>query len=77
MLGIEVTSLPQRRILARFRPVAEVQITHRHPHGLTTARGINCPDVPGGIVSQSAEDFDASGKLLRRTKIELVDFETK
>lgn len=74
---IEVTSLPQRRILARFRPVAEVQITHRHPHGLTTARAVNCPDVPGGIVSQSAEDYDADGKLLRRTKIELVDFETK
>jgi hypothetical protein len=74
---IEVTSLPQRRILARFRPVAEVAITRRHPHGLTTARGVNCPDVPGGVVSQSAEDFGPDGKLLRRTKIELVDFETK
>lgn len=75
---VEVVSLAQqRRILARFRPAAEIRIVYRHPHGSTTARAVNCPDVPGGIVSQSAEDFDADGKLLRRTNLELVDFETK
>lgn len=75
---VEVVSLsPQRRILARSRPAAEIRIVHRHPRGSTTAQAVNCPDVPGGLVSQSTEEFDAEGKLLRRTKIELVDFETK
>jgi hypothetical protein len=75
---MEVVSLPlQRRILALIRPTAEIRIVHRHARGSTSTSGYCCPEVPGGIVSQTSEDFDAAGKLLRRTKIELVDFETK
>lgn len=75
---MEVVSLSrQRRILARTRPTAEVRIVYRHARGRTQAQGVNCPEVPGGIVSQVAEEFDAAGQLLRRTKVELVDFETK
>jgi hypothetical protein len=75
---VEVVSLAQpRRILARSRNVAEVRITHRHPRGQTTSQAYNCPEVPGGLVSQTSEEFAPDGKLLRRTKMELVDFETK
>lgn len=75
---VEVVSLSlQRRILARTRPTAEVRIVYRHNRGRMQAQAVNCPEVPGGIVSQTAEEFDAAGKLLRRTKVELVDFETK
>jgi hypothetical protein len=75
---MEVVSLSvERRILARLRPVAEVRIVERHDRGQTRARAFCCPEIPGGIVSQTAEEFDAEGKLLRRTNIELVDFETK
>ena len=75
---VEVVSLSlQRRILARSRPTAEVRIVHRHARGRTQAQAVNCPEIPGGIVSQQTEEFDADGKLLRRSKVELVDFETK
>jgi hypothetical protein len=75
---MDVVSLSvERRILARLRPVAEVRIVERHDRGQTRAQAYCCPEVPGGIVSQTAEEFDAEGKLLRRTNIELVDFETK
>lgn len=75
--SVEVVSISsQRRILARARPVAEVRITTRHPRGQTTAVSVNCPEVPGGVVTQTAEEFDSDGRLIRRTKIELVDFET-
>jgi len=75
---MEVVALSvERRILARLRPVAEVRIVERHDRGQTRARAFYCPDIPGGIVSQTAEEFDAEGKLLRRTNVELVDFETK
>jgi hypothetical protein len=75
---MDVVSLAvERRILARLRPVAEVRIVDRHDRGLTKASAYCCPEIPGGIVSQKAEEFDAEGKLLRRTNIELVDFETK
>jgi hypothetical protein len=75
---MDVVSLSvERRILARLRPVAEVRIVERHDRGQTKAQAFCCPDVPGGVVSQTTEEFDAEGKLLRRTNIELVDFETK
>lgn len=77
-MTVEVVGFRQeRRILARSRPVAEVQIVHRHAKGQTTARALNCPEVPGGIVSQTSEEFGPDGKLVRRTKVELIDFETK
>ncbi|MCE9608199.1 MAG: hypothetical protein K8U03_25215 [Planctomycetia bacterium] len=73
----EVLSLSQLRIMARSRQVAEVRIVQRHPRGQTTSRAVSCPEIPGGLVSQTSEEFDTQGRLLRRTKMELVDFETK
>lgn len=75
---MQVTKLSvERRILARLRPVAEVAITQRHPRGQTRTQAFTCPDIPGGIVSQTSEEYDVAGNLLRRSKAELVDFETK
>lgn len=73
----EVVSLGERRVMARSRQVAEMRIVQRHPRGQTTAHAVSCPEIPGGLVSQTSEEFDTQGKLLRRTKMELVDFETK
>lgn len=73
----EVISLSERRIMARSRQVAEVRIVQRHPRGQTTSQAVSCPEIPGGLVSQTSEEFDTQGRLLRRTKMELVDFETK
>jgi hypothetical protein len=67
----------ERRILARNRVVAEVRTVQRHPRGQTTTQAICCPEIPGGVVSQTSHEFDAAGQLIRRTQLELVDFETK
>jgi len=73
----EVIGLSERRVMARSRQTAEVRIVQRHPRGQTTSQAVSCPEIPGGLVSQTSEEFDAQGKLLRRTKMQLVDFETK
>ena len=76
--SMEVTRLSvPRRILARMRSVAEVRIVQQHPRGQTRSVAFTSPEIPGGIVSQTTEEFDLTGKLLRRTKAELVDFEKK
>ncbi|MBA4016864.1 MAG: hypothetical protein C0483_06735 [Pirellula sp.] len=67
----------ERRILARNRSVAEVRTVQHHPRGQTTTQAICCPEIPGGVVSQTSEEFDVGGQLIRRTQMELVDFETK
>lgn len=75
---MDVVSLSsERRILARNRTVAEIRTVQHHPRGQTTTQAICCPDIPGGVVSQTSEEFDAGGQLIRRTQMELVDFETK
>lgn len=75
---MDVVSLSsERRILARNRTVAEVRTVQQHPRGQTTTQAICCPEIPGGVVSQTSEEFDAGGQLIRRTQMELVDFETK
>ncbi len=77
-MSMEVTRLSvPRRILARMRSVAEVRIVQQHPRGQTRSVAFTSPEIPGGIVSQTTEEFDLAGKLLRRTKAELVDFEKK
>jgi len=73
----EVLSISRQRVMARSRQVAELRIVQRHPRGQTTSTALSCPEIPGGLVSQTSEEFDTQGKLLRRTKMELVDFETK
>ena len=73
----EVLSISRQRVLARSRQVAEMRIVQRHPRGQTTSYAVSCPEIAGGLVSQASEEFDTQGKLLRRTKMELVDFETK
>lgn len=73
----EVLSITKQRVMARSRQVAELRIVQRHPRGQTTSYAVSCPEIPGGLVSQTSEEFDTQGKLLRRTKMELVDFETK
>ncbi|MGC3970063.1 MAG: hypothetical protein QM775_22870 [Pirellulales bacterium] len=75
---MEVVSLStERRVLARNRTVAEVRTVQRHPRGQTTTQAICCPEIPGGVVSQTSHEFDAGGQLIRRTQLDLVDFETK
>lgn len=75
---MEVVSIStERRILARNRLVAEVRTVQRHPRGQTTTQAICCPEIPGGVVSQVSQEFNAGGQLIRRTQMELVDFETK
>jgi hypothetical protein len=39
-----------------------------------TVREVNCADVPGELVSQSTEEYDANGVLVSRKELELVGY---
>ncbi len=39
-----------------------------------TIREVNCPDVPGELVSQTTEEHDANGVLVARKELELVGY---
>jgi len=53
---------------------AEVLVTTTHPKGKTVTKAITSPDIPGGIVCHTAEEFDAAGRLVRRSTLTLLDY---
>jgi hypothetical protein len=66
-----------RRVLNRLRDVSELKVVHRQPKGKTVTSAWTCGEVPGGIVAQKSQEFDTDDKLVRRSTLELVDYEAK
>jgi hypothetical protein len=42
--------------------------------GTTTTWSDHVPDIPGEVVAHASQKFDAQGRLVRRTTLELVDY---
>lgn len=75
---VEVVSLGRvRRVLARMRDSVELRLEQRNARGRTVTQAWQCEDVPGGIVAQQSEEFDANDRLVRRSKLELIDYQVK
>lgn len=60
--------------LAAGSQAAEVLVTTRHPKGKTVTKAITSPDIPGGVVCHTAEEFDGAGRLVRRSTLTLLDY---
>jgi hypothetical protein len=73
---VEVVSLnlPQR-VVDAIKNATYVKTTHKHPQGSKVTLEVQCDDVPGGVVSHWSSETDAQGKALRRSTLELVDYE--
>ncbi len=75
---IEVVSVGrQRRILARLRGAIELRLVNRNARGRTETQAWHCEDVPGGVVAQESKEFDTADKLVRRSRLELVEYLVK
>jgi hypothetical protein len=57
-----------------IRPAAHVKVVHKHAKGTTTTLAVTCMDVPGGIICHSLKELDESGRMVRRSWLELVDY---
>jgi hypothetical protein len=62
------------RVLRQVRRSAHMKVVSKHGKGSSTTLATTAPEIPGGIVSEAAKEFDDKGHLLRRTNLELVDF---
>lgn len=65
--------LPER-IAGEIRPATYVKTTHQQPGSTKVTLEVQTAGVPGGVVSHAATETDASGKMLRRSTLELVGF---
>jgi hypothetical protein len=72
---LEVVALDMpHHVLEAMRSVAHVRITHRNGTGSMTRFVYWCLDIPGGVVAHTTKELDTSGKLVRRSTLELVDY---
>lgn len=64
----------ERAIAGEKLTTREVRTTHTHPQGRVETVEFLCDDVPGEMVFQESKEYDDSGKLTRRTTVELSHF---
>lgn len=67
---LEVPCRVGRQVLS----TSQLRATHEFPRGTITTLSLISPEVPGGLIGQTAREVDKEGKLIRRTTVELVDF---
>jgi hypothetical protein len=63
-----------RTLLGVRRSTWETRTEQKHPAGTIVTNEVHCSDIPGGVVQHTSEEFDEAGKLIRRSKLELVNF---
>ena len=65
--------MPQR-VLAEIKNVACIKTVQKTPKGCVTTLAMSSPDVPGGVVYQTTKETDATGRLIRRSTLELLSY---
>jgi hypothetical protein len=66
-------NLPQK-VHGQVRPAAYLKTTRKTPQGTKVTVEIHCDDIPGGVVGHSANETDASSRVVRRSTLELIDY---
>lgn len=62
-------------IRGAIHATSALEMVQRHPKGSTLTRAYSSLEVPGGIVAYSSRERDAEGRLVRRSVLELLDFQ--
>lgn len=64
------------KVLTEIKPSSLVASVHRQSDGSSTVTiEVRCVDVPGTTVSHSSKELDAHGRTIRRSTLELIDYE--
>ncbi len=63
-----------RRILDRRLMAADVKVVSKNGNSSTVTTAVYSEEVPGGATSSEAEEYDSDGRLIRRSKMELVNY---
>jgi hypothetical protein len=73
----EVTALEMPvRVKNQIRNGYRLKTVQRNGKGTVTILAAAAPDVPGAIVSHSLKEVDGAGRLIRRSTLELIDYNT-
>ncbi len=62
-------------ILSEYKRSSIVQTVHGRPGGKTTTTEIYSLDVPGGVVAHTSNETNEAGRVVRKSRLELVNFQ--
>ena len=73
--NVEVTALDMPvPVQEGIQSGAHVKTVYHNAKGTVTTLAVVLPDVPGGVVSHSQKEVDASGRVVRRSTLKLLDY---
>ncbi len=75
-VSIQALDMPCK-ISGVLHSAAYVKTVQKTPKGTIYTLAVICPEIPGGVVSHTSKELDAAGRLVRRSTLELVDFNTE
>lgn len=72
-MDVVAVEMPQK-VLTELLSASHVRTVQKQPNSSTFTLEVVCLDVPGGVVAHTSKDLDPSGKLVRRSALELLDY---
>jgi hypothetical protein len=73
LVEVVALDLPQR-VRGELKHASYVKTTQKLPQGARVTLEVHCDDVPGGVVAHWASETDASGRVVKRSTLELIDY---
>lgn len=61
-------------VLDQSRPTSHVRIMHQQGKASTLTLEVHCADVPGGVVAHTSKETDETGRVVRRSTLELMAY---
>jgi len=65
------------KVLGETKDASLVRSTLRNGKGVVVTYSFVSPDVPGGVIAHTSKELDRSGRITRRSTLELIDFGTE
>lgn len=73
LVEVIALDLPQR-VRGDIKSAMYVKTTQKLPQGSKVTLEVHCDDVPGGVVAHWASETDHTGRVVRRSTLELIDY---
>ena len=62
------------KVLSEIKQTALLHTFHQDTKGTVESWAIISAEVPGGVVCQASKEYDRTGRLVRRSSLELLDY---
>ena len=72
-VGVVAREMPYR-VLAEVKSTSFIKAVQKHSKGTIITWAKTSTEVPGGIIAHSSKELDKTGRVIRRSTLELIDY---